>query len=256
MTEATAKKQKEKQAQEAKAKKQASNARQRQRRQRLQTTNELTATKVRTSLVVEDQSSRHAENLPTLEVLLKYKTSFMHKFLAERSERIMQVTERLASALRALSVERDAYEQLSSWISVTINEARAEINEIATQRKIMEKTLSKEQRKVNVNTPDKYQVKFEFTTPIGAQVISLVKDVDQELAEAQRIYFAGAMNDLELTEANKQGFKIINAFIEKVFKVTSPGRREGGRFEAAQFAKSMKEGALATSEEPKAAAGE
>lgn len=256
MAEATEKKQKEQKAQQAKAKKQASNAR--RRRRRMQTTNELAATKVRTSLVVENQSSRHAENLPTLEVTLKYKTSFMHKFLAERSERIMQVTERLASALRALSVEREAYEQLSTWISTSITEAREEINEIATQRKIMEKTLSKEQRKVSVNTPDKYQVKFEFTTPIGGQIISLVKDVDQELAEAQRIYFAGAMNDLELAEANKQGFKIINAFIEKVFKVTSPGRREGGRFEAAQFAKSMKEGALSSPEpeEQKAAAGE
>jgi len=253
MAEATQKKQKEQAAQQQKAKKQASNAR---RRQRLQTTNELAATKVRTSLVVEDQSSRHSENLPTLEVTLKYKTSFIHKFLAERSERIMQVTERLASALRALSVERDAYEQLSSWISVTINEARDEINEIATQRKIMEKTLTKEQRKVSVKTPDRYQVKFEFTTPIGAQVIALVNDIDQELAEAQRIYFAGAMNDLELAEANKQGFKIINAFIEKVFKVTSPGRREGGRFQAEQFAKSMKAGAPAPAEDTKAAVSE
>lgn len=218
------------------AKTQKRNAARRNRRQ--QTTVELTNTRTRASLKVEDQVSMLADSMPTIEEVFEYQTSFMHKFLADRGHVVMQVSERLASAMRALSIDARTYNQLSEWVSDSINTARDELKVVVEQRKLLEQTIS-DIDGVTIKSPKKYVVKFTFTTPVGRQVVALMRNIDQELAHAQRLYFAGALNDLELANANRQGLKIINDFTDRVFQVTASGKRDGGRFSSGFFHDSM-----------------
>lgn len=211
------------------ARNQRKNAMQRQRRR--QSTVELTGTRMRTNLKAADQVSFLSESYPTIEEVFEYRTAFMHKFISDRGDKVMQVCERLAATLRTLSsiTEVRPYNELSDWVAETISEARQELQLITEQRKLLERTAPNISD-VAVKSPQKFKVKFQFTTPVGRQVVAILRAVDEELACAQRLYFAGALNDVELAVANRQGLRVLNSLIDKVFKVTSPGKREGGAY--------------------------
>ncbi|MCO4319914.1 hypothetical protein [Aliidiomarina quisquiliarum] len=222
---------------EQRATKQKRNA----KRRRQMTVKELAATRVSTRLNAVSIRSHIANDVPSVNVDFAYETSFMHKFMAERGDKVMQVAERLAATMRMLTQEPALYQQLEQWNKESLLEAKESLKALRAQRETLEQTLRKTQRDLKVNTPDKYTAKLVFTTSIGRQIVEVLEDVDKELAKAQYLYFAGALNDLQLAEANRQGLNIINSYIDRVFKITSPGKREGGgRFEASALAAYLK----------------
>lgn len=210
------------------------------RRRRQMSVKELSGTRVSTRLNAVSLRSQIADDVPSMEVSFKYSTSFMHKFMAERGETLMQVAERLAAAMRMLSQDPELYNDFEKWSKDSLKEAKDSIKTLREQREVLEQTLRKSQRDLQVNTPDKYVAKFVFTTGIGRQVVELLEDVDAELAKAQYLYFAGALNDLQLSEANRQGLSIINSYIDRAFKITSPGKRESGQFQSSALAEHMR----------------
>lgn len=209
-------------------------------RRRKMTVTELSAPRISSKLSNVSLRSHIADDVPSLVLTFRYQTSFMHKFLAERGERVMQVAERLAAAMRMLAQEPVLYNEFEGWKNNSLQQAKDSILTLTQQREALEQTLRKNQRDLSITTPDKFQAELVFTTSIGRQVIELLEDIDAELSKAQYLYLAGALNDLQVTEVNRQGLNIINSYIDRAFKMTSPGKRATGRFQSSALAEHLK----------------
>jgi len=176
----------------------------------------------------------------TMEFDIAYKSDLMNRFLTDNGRRLLNTFERLAAIYRMAASDKSAYNKIKDWHQ-DINLAIAATQLDALEEQRQQKIIDNELNIPDINTPSNYKVLFEVSHPVTHTIINLVRAVDAELTEIEAIFLGGGIDDLEYRDAQRQALSILNGVIDRILKVTSPGRREGGAFSKELYMRFLKD---------------
>lgn len=183
----------------------------------------------------EDARSKLAGKVKTLESHIQYQSDFMHAYLTRNEMSILNIFERLGAIFRMARTDRAAYTKVRDWhYEKNIAIAAMQIETLQEQR---EQLASKVEfvTEANINIPDSYKITFELSHPVGNSITQLIKTLDSELAEIEKLFMSGLLDDLEYEQASRQAIAVMSGVVDRIYKVTSPGKREGGAFSVALY---------------------
>lgn len=189
----------------------------------------------------EDARSRLAGKTKTIEATIKYQSDFMHSYLTRHEMSTLNIFERLGAIFRMARSDKDAYEKVRGWhYETNIAIAEMQIETLQEQReKISANTVVATENTINV--PDSYNIVFELSHPVGNTITQLIKSLDGELAEIEKVFMNGLMDDLEYEQASRQAIAVMSGVVDRIYKVTSPGKRENGPFSPSLYMKFLKD---------------
>lgn len=174
--------------------------------------------------------TKHSGRMKTITTTIKYKTDHTHSFLNRNEQKILNAFERLAAILRMAKTSNTAYTRISEWHSdINLSVAQVQLDTLQEQRLLRESSLQLT-GDFEINTPEDYSIQFEVSHPVGHTITQLLIAVDNELNAIERLFLFGALDDLEYEQACKQASAILSGVTDRIMKVTSPGKREGGQF--------------------------
>jgi len=189
---------------------------------------------------IQNARTFRSGEMKTIEVTLKFKSDMMNNYLMNNTRSILIAFERLAQIYRLTSDSKKAYEHVRDWQLGNMQICQTQLDELIVQRETIQKQM--ELQTIAPNIPDSYEVIFEFSHPVGLQVYNLMQSVDSELDEIELIFLAGGIDDLEYQSAKQQAMSILRGCIDRIYKATSPGKREGGEFDTKRFVQMLREG--------------
>lgn len=193
---------------------------------------------------VEQQANpttRLAGQQKTIVLPLNYLTDIMHEYLRMNQSTMLSAYERLAALLRMLSRDKELLAHANDWIAKNTEIAQQQITELQAQRAAIEEQIG-DIDVPQINTPDTYKTTFEASHPVANKMLAIAKAVDAELVACERLYFAGVVDDSEYAKLRDQATTIIRGSVDRIYKATKPGNREGGRFNPAELARWIREG--------------
>lgn len=193
---------------------------------------------------VEQQAnptSRLAGLQKTIVLQLDYRTDIIHQYLRLNQSTMLSAYERLAALLRMLARDKDLLTHVNDWIAKNTEIAQLQITELQAQRVVIETSAGLVDIP-EIKTPDSYHTTFEASHPVANKMLAIAKAVDNELVACEALYFAGVIDDNEYAKLLDQTTTIIRGSVDRIYKATKPGNREGGRFNPADLAKWIREG--------------
>lgn len=193
---------------------------------------------------VEQQANpttRLAGKQKTIVLPLDYASDIIHEYLRLNQSTMLSGYERLAALLRMLSREKDLVTQVNDWIGKNTQIAQTQLVELQAQRSALEEEAELADVP-EIKTPDTYKTTFEASHPVATKMVAIARAVDAELVACENLYFAGVIDDNEYALLRDQATTIIRGSVDRIFKATKPGNREGGRFNPADLAKWIREG--------------
>lgn len=193
---------------------------------------------------VEQQANpttRLAGQQKTIVLPLNYLTDIMHEYLRMNQSTMLSAYERLAALLRMLSRDKELLAHANDWIAKNTEIAQQQITELQAQRSAIEEQIG-DVDVPQINTPETYKTTFEASHPVANKMLAIAKAVDAELVACERLYFAGVVDDSEYAKLRDQATTIIRGSVDRIYKATKPGNREGGRFNPAELARWIREG--------------
>lgn len=193
---------------------------------------------------IEQQSNpttRLAGQQKTIILPLNYASDIIHEYLRLNQSTMLSGYERLAALLRMLSRDKDLLTHVNEWISKNMEIAQTQLVELQAQRSALEESADLTHIP-EIKTPDSYKTTFEASHPVANKMVAIARAVDAELVACETLYFAGIIDDNEYAKLRDQATTIIRGSVDRIFKATKPGNREGGRFNPADLAKWIREG--------------
>lgn len=179
--------------------------------------------------------TRHSGKMKTIRTKINYGSDHIHSFLSRNEQKLLNAFERLAAILRMAKTSPSAYKRIADWHKeVNLSVAQVQLDALQEQRLEKEKLVQLE-GSFEIQTPDYYEIELEVSHPVGHTIAQLIKEVDTELNEIEKLFMHGALDDLEYEQASKQATVILTGVTDRIMKVTSPGKREGGQFNPRYF---------------------
>lgn len=181
-------------------------------------------------ITVQRAATKHAGRMKTIKRTINYKSDHIHAFLSRNEQKLLNAFERLGAILRMAKSSNSAYLKINDWhTNINLAAAQLQLDALQEQRLAREKGLQLE-GDFEISTPNDYKIEFEVSHPVGHTITQLLSGVDKELDEIERIFLFGALDDLEYEQACKQASAILTGVTDRIMKVTSPGKRDGGQF--------------------------
>jgi hypothetical protein len=183
----------------------------------------------------EDARSMLSGKVKTFEVPIQYQSDFMHGYLTKNERSILNIFERLGAIFRMARTDRASYEKVRDWhYEKNIAIAELQIETIQEQR---EQLLGEQVFDATnaIKIPDTYKITFELSHPVGNTITQLIKSLDAQLAEIEAVFMNGLIDDLQYEQASRQALAVMSGVVDRIYKVTSPGKREGGAFSVALY---------------------
>ncbi len=193
---------------------------------------------------IEEQSNpvtRLAGHQKTIRVPLTYTSDIIHHYLQLNQSTMLSAYERLAALLRMVSRDKPLSEHVSQWISKNAEICSVQLKELQEQRQSLEENLE-DVELPEIIIPDSYKTVFEASHPIVHKMITLARAVDIELSACENLYHSGQLDDYEYTRLKEQATSIIRGSVDRIYKATKPGVRNGGRFSPKELAQWIREG--------------
>lgn len=189
----------------------------------------------------EDARSRLAGKTKTIEATINYQSDFMHSYLTRHEMSTLNIFERLGAIFRMARSDKEAYAKVRDWhyeTNIAIAEMQIETLQEQREQIAANAVLASEN---TINVPDSYKIVFELSHPVGNTITQLIKSLDSELAEIEKVFMNGLMDDLEYEQASRQAIAVMSGVVDRIYKVTSPGKRDNGPFSPALYMKYLKD---------------
>jgi len=174
----------------------------------------------------------------TITLTLRYTSDIMHYYLETNQATMLAAYERLAGLKRMLSRDTDLLVHVDEWVKSNIQVCELQLAEIAATRD----AIQNEYEIPELNVPESYQTTFVASHPIANKMITIAERVDEEIAEVESLFFAGAIDDAQYANLRNQAMTIIRGSVDRIYKATSPGSRKNGRFTPQELARWIREG--------------
>lgn len=184
--------------------------------------------------------TRLAGSQKTFKVSVQFHSDILFGFMQTKQATMLAAYERLAALKRMLGRDPQLMQQVDNWMATNKEIVVAQIAELTKQREaIVDGKLMTE---LQINVPDTYETTFEASHPVVHKMIEIIEMVDEQLNQSEQVFFAGLMDDISYSKLRNDAIVIIRGSVDRIFKVTSPGNRSGGRFNAKNLADWMREG--------------
>lgn len=191
----------------------------------------------------EKVATLHAGRWKTMTHRFEYESDLAKAFLDQNHRRMIQLFERLGMIIKTAKQDATAYRKVMDWHN-NVNLAIA--NE---QIETLDEQLSNATSKIKpadeaiVNTPDSYFVDFEVSHPVSRTILIALGSVDKMAARIEQAFYEGRIDDLQLEDSRRQTMKVMNGVLDRINKVTSPGKRKdnSGRFSTSEYVKFLKD---------------
>lgn len=171
-----------------------------------------------------------------------YTSDILHEYLELNQTTMLRAYERLAGLLRLCASDKSTYTHVNQWIATNLSISQEQLNILQKQRQILTEEVGDELDELDVHIPDNYQVEFEVSHPIARKMIALLRLIDQELNATEELFMHGLVDDAAYMQLRNQVSAIVRGSVDRIYKATSPGVRDGGRFVPAQLMGWIKNG--------------
>lgn len=184
--------------------------------------------------------SRLAGTQKTFNIAVQFHSDILFGFMQTKQATMLAGYERMAALKRMLSREPKLMAQVDSWLDTNKAIVIAQIAELTKQREAI--LDGKMMAELQINVPETYETTFEASHPVVHKMIEIIELVDEQLNLSEQVFFAGLMDDISYAKLRNDAIVAIRGSVDRIFKVTSPGNRTGGRFNAKNLADWMREG--------------
>lgn len=187
-------------------------------------------------------STRLTGKQKTLKLPLQYTSDIMHQYIQLNQSKMLDAYERLAALLRMVVSTPELHQQVKEWIGKNIEISNAQLTELSAKRNLIAQAAGDIQIP-HIVVPESYHTEFEASHPIASTMVATLVKVDRELDECEKLYLAGAIDDVEYSVLFNQATGVIRGTVDRIFKATTPGRRkDNGRYSPALLAAWLREG--------------
>lgn len=195
----------------------------------------------RKELIEQNQNptTRLAGSQKTITVKVSYTSDMMRGYMETNQLQMFNAYERLAGLKRMLSRDAELSRDVDSWIEANTEILRVQLAELKEQtNKLTEGLLLEE---LEVNAPE-HTTTFEAAHPIIHKMVKLVQHVDETLNHCESIYMQGLMDDTQLNNLRLKAIGAIRSSVDRIYKVTTPGTRSGGKYNPRDLAEWLRQG--------------
>ncbi|MBW8191382.1 hypothetical protein K0504_10060 [Neiella marina] len=189
-----------------------------------------------------EQQNTNIRRRKVMQVNLKLASEQLYLFMRKEGSVTLGAFERIGSLIKMLANNPPLQQQLTAWVDALFEEENKELVKMQAQKDVLAKSLTVDLPPVSV--PDSYQIDIEVAHPIYWRFIELIQALDGLLDEVEVLWLAGVADDDNLESARRQAITIIRRTSMKIFTVTAPGKREGGKFDPSKFIAALKLGAI------------
>lgn len=172
----------------------------------------------------------------TFTLKIEYCSDILHEHLQLNQSTMLAAYERLAGLLRLVANDNASYQHVNAWIATNLKLCQAQVETMQAQRDTLSEDCIDEMESLDITIPDDYHTQFEVSHPIGHKMIAVLKLVDNELSASEELFMAGIIDDASYNSLRTQAQSIIRGSVDRIYKATSPGMRNGGRFTPQQLA--------------------
>lgn len=174
--------------------------------------------------------SRLVGQQKTMRLKLTYQSDILHEYLLLNQSTMLAAYERLAALLRMCSGSREHVTHITDWINKNVKISQSQIEELVAQREVLLKDADDYDLSVDLIIPDTYHTEFVASHPVATKMVAVARMVDQELNQTELLFFSGIINDTEYASLRQQATSIIRSNVDRIYKATNPGVRNGGRY--------------------------
>lgn len=188
---------------------------------------------------VTELNTKFVGAMPVLTKKIIYHNALIEKLFFTDGKKLMQAVERLGAIYRLAKNDKGAYSKLNDWMNgINLHIATSQLSTVSESRN--EVTEAKDVALSDVEFPNK-EMTFKTTHSSSTKIIALITAVDSELSSLEQLFLSDGLDDIEFDVAARQCMAIVNGVIDRVFKVTSPGKRENGTFDVKQYVQFLKD---------------
>lgn len=170
----------------------------------------------------------------TIEKTVHFDSHFCIEYLNNEGAKLEDSFHRLGLIVMLTSTDKKICSKVLEWKNKLKNILDDEVSSLSKMKQIV---LDKNEslKLPEVSTPDSYSYTFSIQHPIAWGMIDTLKTIDLEVAEIENLWLAGVVSDEEKSSFSSKARNILRVHSSKIFKATSPGKRNGGRFNVGQF---------------------
>lgn len=184
-------------------------------------------------------TTRLAGSQKTFNVKVSYSSDMMRGYMETNQLHMFNAYERLAGLKRMLSRDIELSRDVDLWIEANSEILRIQLAELKEQTSKLTEGLLLEE--LEVNSPE-YTTTFEAAHPIIHKMVRLVQHVDEALNHCESIYMQGLMDDTQLNNLRLKAIGAIRSSVDRIYKVTTPGSRTGGKYNPRDLAEWLRQG--------------
>lgn len=141
------------------------------------------------------------------------------------------------------STNKDSFNKIRTWfVSEILDYGQKEIDKLMNHFETLQDNTIPGISFVDIKSPD-MELDISIIHKSHAEIINLITKIDYIMDEIETMSLSGSWDDdgLEQT-ARTQALLILNTIALKIFKVTKPGKRNGGAFSAVYFLEGLQSG--------------
>lgn len=188
----------------------------------------------------KDPKSSLAGKQKTMRLNVKYKSDILFNYMQESQGIALSAYERLAGIKRMLARDPKLSAKVDYWIETNLIIVQAQVDEITTElEKVVGGAVFQQQ---DIIIPDSYETTFEASHPVAHKMVATIEAVDAVLEDVERAYFAGKLDDVNYNDIRQKAMTAVRGSIDRIFKLTRPGQRSGGRYSAIEMAAWIQQG--------------
>ena len=187
----------------------------------------------------ENPRSRLAGSQKTISVKAEYTSDILHSYMETNQLHMFSAYERLAGLLRMLGRDVALSQDVQAWIAANAEILHVQLGQMKEQISQLTEGLMLDDLEVNAPT---FTTVFEASHPIIHKMVKLVVQVDEALNHCETIYLQGLLDDTQLNDLRQKAMGAIRASVDRIYKVTNPGTRSGGKYNPLELAKWLRDG--------------
>lgn len=185
-------------------------------------------------------TTRLVGSMKSFSVRVDFSSDLMHSYMETNQLHMFNAYERIAGLKRMLSRDPALSRDVDAWIEANTEILRVQIEQLKSQTaQLAADSLLDD---LDITTPESYSTTFQASHPIIHKMISLIQYVDDALNTCEAIYMQGLMDDTQLNTLRMNAIGAIRASVDRIYKVTTPGTRSGGKYKARELAEWLRSG--------------
>jgi hypothetical protein len=178
----------------------------------------------------------------TLNLRYEYCSDILHEYLQMNQATMLAAYERLAGLLRLVATDKPSYSHVNEWITTNLSISQEQVSNMQQRRSSLSEDCTDEIENLNISVPESYHTEFQASHPVCHKMLAVLKLIDAELNASEDLFMAGIIDDSSYTALRTEATSIIRGSVDRIYKATSPGTREGGRFTPSQLASWIRSG--------------